>query len=273
MTPGTGLRPPYMFDRFDHEQGEGVSVTLDVESSTVTLAVHGLWGRFLRRDVHVAVRKCMSEHPASLVVDLHDLQDPHAGSLTTWIRARRMGVELQPAVQVLVNVPAGTALATRMRRTGITQFLPTFPTLAQAHAAAAEQSPLTDRLSVHLTPHVSSAAQARAIVTDACAAWRMDDISDRARLVVSELVANAIHHAGPPISVAIARHRNALQVIVRDGDPTLPRTLHAAPSGSLLPPRGLGLAVVDAAVTSWGAMPTHNGKAVWARIQRHPDRR
>ncbi|MBG0567283.1 ATP-binding protein [Actinoplanes aureus] len=268
------MRSPYLFDRFEDGEDEGVSVTLDIESSTVTLAVHGLWGRTRQRDVYVAIRKCLSEHPNSLVIDLESLRDPHAASVSTWLMARRLSANLNPPVRVLICVPQGTALAARLDRMGAPRFLPTFPSAAQAHAAASEPSPPADRIRLRLTPAADAAARARAAVTDACTAWHLPELADRARLVVSELVVNAVDHAGTPITVVIARRGTAIQVMVRDSGPALPHRfgVSEAPPGQI-PVSGLGLVAVHAAATAWGAMPTHDGKAVWATIRPRTARR
>lgn len=262
------MRPPYLFGRVEHGRGEGVSVILDAASSMVVLAVEGMWGSSRRLDVHVTIRKCLSEHPNSLVLDLRGLRDPYAASFGTWLTARRLGAEMDPPVPVIVCVPGDTPLAARLHRTGAVRSLPMFPSMAQACAVAAEQSSLTERRSLRLAPEVGSAARARAVVTEACTAWGLTELGDRARLVVSELVANSMVHVGSPITVIVARRGDALQVMVRDGDSTLPRRLAApaVPTGGVLP-QGLGLAAVHGAATVWGAMPTHDGKAVWATIR------
>ncbi|WP_328475351.1 ATP-binding protein [Actinoplanes sp. NBC_00393] len=259
---------PHLLDPFDQERGEGVGVTLDVESSTVTLAVHGRWGNDLRRDVHTALRKSLSEHPHHLFIDLQDLQDPHAASVGTWLAARRRCAGLNPGVLVTLCTAADTALTARLFRTGANRFLRIFPDLAQARAAVVD-TPLPDRIYLPLDAVPGSAARARAAVTDACASWQLPNLHDRARLVASELVTNAITHAGTPLALVVAHRGDALQVIVRDGVAVLPRRpeLPATWPGPDLPPRGLGLAAVHAAATVWGAMPTLEGKAVWAAIR------
>ncbi|MBG0561305.1 ATP-binding protein [Actinoplanes aureus] len=261
------VRAPYLLDRYDPEQGDGFSVLLDVDSSMVILAMHGSWGVPLRRDTHVTIRKCLSEHPSALIVDLHDLHDPHATSASLWFTARRAGAAMDPPVKVAVCTPPETALASRLRRMGAERFLPMYTTVAQARAAMTERQTMPDRVKLCLPFRLSSVAQIRAEVAAACAAWDLPELAERARLVASELVANAVQHAGPPITVFLSRRGDGLHMAVLDGEPRLPRRLDVHPPSVPLPPRGLGLATVHAAASVWGAMPTPDGKAVWATIR------
>ncbi|WIM93130.1 ATP-binding protein [Actinoplanes oblitus] len=264
------MDPPYLFDQYDPATGAGVDVGLDVDSSLLTLAVHGTWERRLCRDTHTAVRKCLSEHPATLLIDLQELADPFAASIPTWLTARRLGVPMAPPVEVMVCVPDDNPLSVRLHRMGAERILPIYPTMARARAAAAEQVPLTGRLEMRLGPDGGAAAAARGVVTNACIAWRLPELQDRARLVVSELVLNAIEHAGTSITVIISRRGDGLHLAVGDGDPRLPRLsggFPALPPDDAAPQRGSGLHVVHAAATLWGAMPTHDGKVVWATIR------
>ncbi|GAA4606462.1 hypothetical protein BJY16_005844 [Actinoplanes octamycinicus] len=261
--------PPYLFDQYDPATGAGVDVGLDVDSSLLTLAVHGTWEQRLCQDTHTAVRKCLGEHPATLLIDLQELADPHAASIPTWLTARRLGVPMAPPVEVMICVPDDTPLAGKLHRTGADRMLPIYSTMARARAAAAEQVPLTGRLEIRLRPDDGAAATARGVVTNACIAWRLPEMQDRARLVVSELVLNSVEHAGTEITVIVSRRGNGLHLAVGDGDPRLPRLLDgfpALPDGAV-PQRGSGLHVVHAAATLWGAMPTHDGKVVWATIR------
>jgi hypothetical protein len=263
------VEPPYLFEHYDPARGAGVDVELNVDSSLLTLAVHGTWGRRLSQDTYTAVRKCLSEHPAALLIDLLALADPHADSAPTWVTARRLGVPMMPPVEVMVCVPEDTRLANRLQRLGAGRVLPMYHSMPRARAAVTEQLPLTGRFELRLDPNRESAAAARGVLTNVCAAWRMTELQDRARLVVSELVLNAAEHARTAITVMVSRRADGLHLAVRDGDPRLPRLPEGFPvlADPRESPRGSGLHVVHAAATLWGAIPAADGKVVWATIR------
>ncbi|MFC3386076.1 ATP-binding protein [Couchioplanes caeruleus subsp. azureus] len=239
-----------------------------MESSVAVLAVHGTYVLRLQRDAHLAVRKCLSGHPAGLIADLQELDDPTGASAGLWLTICRRAERMDPPVQVVVCAPADSEVAARLQRWGARRFLPVFATMEQARAAACERRPLTDRIVVRLPAGPGTAVPARRAVTEACAAWHLGDLADRAELVVSELVANAAQHAGTPITLVVSRRGTGVHLMVHDGDPILPRLLAVLPTpAGVLPSRGLGLAVVHAAATVWGAIPTAQGKAVWATIR------
>ncbi|MDI6104754.1 ATP-binding protein [Actinoplanes sp. NEAU-A12] len=100
----------------------------------------------------------------------------------------------------------------------------------------------------------------------------MPSVIDRARLVAAELVANAVEHAGTDIVLVVSRRDTGVHLAVSDGDTELP---HLARPGDAEPTgddrsRGLGVRIVDAATSVWGALPTSGGKVVWAILRKDP---
>jgi hypothetical protein len=126
-----------------------------------------------------------------------------------------------------------------------------------------------DTLTVVLAPEPEAASLAGALVADACLAWRLPGLLHPARRVLSELVRNAVEHAGTEIRVTLTRRGDGLCLAVGDGDRRLPRLRRPAPPkrGRPLDERGCGLRVVQAAATGWGAAPTTDGKVVWALLR------
>ena len=89
---------------------------------------------------------------------------------------------------------------------------------------------------------------------------------DDAEMVTSELVTNAVKHAGAPIGLEVMRLAGpgAVAVIVTDPSPNPP--VKRAPSADT--EHGRGLNIVDALSTSWGWRPEAPGKAVYAILAR-----
>jgi hypothetical protein len=177
-----------------------------------------------------------------------------------------------------------TPLADRLRRLGAARYLPVFGTMPQARAAVDTRSPLTDALRLRLSSEPSAASLARDLIGEACHAWGLVPLLHAGRAVMSELVSNAVEHAGGEILVTLSKlGRGAksgaaaagtgLHLAVRDRNPRLPHLLDLAPvvPGRPLDERGRGLRIVHAAATAWGAIPTPGGKVVWAAVRSRPD--
>ena len=263
------VRAPYLFGGDDGTGRPHVTATGDVDTAVVELAVHGRWSARLGVDVSAGVRKCLAEHPVAVIADLHDMGDPKAASVAIWLAARRAGTALQPAVPLVLSLSPDTVLAGRLNRLGVRRYLPMFATMPEARASVAERRPpVSDLMQLRLPPDMDSPSAARNLVGDACLAWQLPDLLHRARLVLSELVTNAVEHAGTDILVTVSRRGNGLHMSVRDGSRDLPRLLEPARAipGAPLDDRGHGLRIVHEGAAAWGSMPARDGKVVWATL-------
>jgi PAS domain S-box-containing protein len=89
-----------------------------------------------------------------------------------------------------------------------------------------------------------------------------EDLGESAVLLVSELVTNALLHAGTDIDVAAVVDRDGLRVDIGDGSPHLPsRRRYAATAGT-----GRGLMMLESMVDDWGVTRHRDGKTVWFRL-------
>jgi PAS domain S-box-containing protein len=89
-----------------------------------------------------------------------------------------------------------------------------------------------------------------------------EDLVETAELLVSEIVTNALVHAGTPIEVAFSFVDGGLRVEVTDGSPHAPTLRGYGPSAGT----GRGLMLLDEMVDEWGVVPDHPGKTVWFEI-------
>jgi anti-sigma regulatory factor (Ser/Thr protein kinase) len=260
-----GVSPPYLFEA---ESGS-ISVESDVEGAVAILAVRGIWNRQTWRETSMALRKCFAEHPAALIVDLSALDDRGAQSAPTWVAAQGVAAGMRPPVQLALSLSPELALADRLRRMGARRFLPVYAKVRQARVAIESRLPLTDRLPLSLAAVPESPGLARDLVGNACRAWTLTNLLLPARLVVSELVTNAVQHAGTGITVVVSHRGAGLHLAVADADRRLPRMPEPAVPrpGSPLDEHGRGLRTVHATATVWGAMPTADGKVVWATVR------
>ncbi|HVE62865.1 MAG TPA: SpoIIE family protein phosphatase [Mycobacteriales bacterium] len=117
-----------------------------------------------------------------------------------------------------------------------------------------------------LVPDETAPSRARQFVRAALEDNGWVDFLEGALLLATELVTNAVVHAGTAIAVSVAGDDHELSIRVQDrmpgrmsGSDRLPDDLHEG---------GRGLFLVDALATSWGTEHTPTGKAVWFRFAR-----
>ena len=117
---------------------------------------------------------------------------------------------------------------------------------------------------VSLPAEPTTVGVARRAVRDALEAADAAHLRESGELVVSELVTNAVVHAGTSVTLRIAAEPDALRVEVEDGSPHLPvRRTWVETAGT-----GRGLRIVDAHADRWAADRTATGKVVWFELGR-----
>lgn len=94
------------------------------------------------------------------------------------------------------------------------------------------------------------------------------NVADRLSLVTSELVTNAVLHAGTDLEVSLVIDGAEVWLEVTDHASGLPDRTRSEATGT----SGRGLVLVDAVVDDWGVAATEDGlgKKVWARLSRIP---
>ncbi|MFI6639129.1 PAS domain S-box protein [Streptomyces sp. NPDC050504] len=105
----------------------------------------------------------------------------------------------------------------------------------------------------------SSVGDGRSFLTKTLTAWDCAHLADDARLLVSEVLTNALQHAQGPLGLHLRRTTTELTVEISDRSPHLPQPRLAAPDDE----SGRGLLLVDALAHSWGVRPTDDGKTTW----------
>ncbi len=151
-----------------------------------------------------------------------------------------------------------------------------WPTLS---AAPARYQPVGASIaSLPLCPAPASARSARDFTAAVLCTWGLADILPDARLVVSELVTNALRHGipaelpapsspgppAPPIRLRLLRHPAALRCEVTDPSDIMPTCLATDDNAEI----GRGLLLVASLSHQWGATPLPaGGKCVWADLR------
>lgn len=118
------------------------------------------------------------------------------------------------------------------------------------------------RVRITLPPDPSAPRQARRLLRTTLADWHLDGLADLAELPASELVTNALLHAGTAIDFELSLRAGTLRVEVRDHAASLPvNRLHDREASV-----GRGLALVEALAARWGTRPSAEGKSVWFEL-------
>jgi anti-sigma regulatory factor (Ser/Thr protein kinase) len=114
-------------------------------------------------------------------------------------------------------------------------------------------------VAVDLTAGAEAAAQARRVVRDLLERGRQPALVDTACLLTSELVTNAVVHAGAPVELIVDLDRVRLAVEVVDASDAPLRPTHAEPMDT----GGRGLELVALLADAWGVTTALPGKSVW----------
>ncbi len=132
--------------------------------------------------------------------------------------------------------------------------------------------PVSSKESLHsVPPDENSVGRARWFVQTDLEAWGAPDLVESAVLATSELVTNAVVHAGTTVQVRLELDEDRLRLEVQDLHPG--RMLAV---GAPAPPddaeHGRGLLITASLASSWGVEYTETEKRVWVEIDRgRPD--
>jgi anti-sigma regulatory factor (Ser/Thr protein kinase) len=132
---------------------------------------------------------------------------------------------------------------------------------------AVTEPPAIAEVRRRLRLHPSSVGQARRLVRDALAAAERTDLSDTGQLLVTELVTNALLHAGTYVELSVSAADAGLLVLVSDGSTQRPMPVDR--QGSVVD-TGRGLLLVEELSHAWGVMASGRGKTVWFQLDAAP---
>jgi hypothetical protein len=202
---------------------------------------------------------CLAEAPGAIVVDLGDVAGIGGEAMdalrdVAWLNAR------WPAAFLLV-CPVSAAREAQLRGAGLAGSARLCDTRSTARELA-DAAPAPRRLRRRLPPTVDAPAEARALTAAACAEWGRPELADRAQVLVSELVTNAVMHAATELDLTLLLRGDRLSVAVGDRDL---RPLTRAKVATT-DPHGRGGLLLDALARAWGQLPRPDGKVVWAII-------
>ncbi|QIP84334.1 SpoIIE family protein phosphatase [Streptomyces sp. Tu 2975] len=129
-------------------------------------------------------------------------------------------------------------------------------------------SVITARAAASFDPVGRSVATARAFVRDTLQGWGYSDVVDDAVVLTSELVTNAVVHAGTSADVLCLRSEDGVRVEVADRYPEREVPIQGAGSAiaNLDSENGRGLLLCAALASRWGVEYTPTHKTVWFQL-------
>ncbi|WP_330344325.1 SpoIIE family protein phosphatase [Streptomyces longwoodensis] len=127
---------------------------------------------------------------------------------------------------------------------------------------------ITARAAASFEPVGRSVATARAFVRDTLQGWGFADVVDDAVVLTSELVTNAVVHAGTHADLLCLRSDDGVRIEVSDRYPEREVPLQGSPVTMGSPDRegGRGLQLCAALAGHWGVDYTPTHKTVWFRL-------
>jgi GAF domain-containing protein/anti-sigma regulatory factor (Ser/Thr protein kinase) len=139
--------------------------------------------------------------------------------------------------------------------------------LARYEGPDTERAPRTGHLSIQRRD-LSGVRQARTFVHDRLSCWGLADMSDDLELIASEIVTNALVHAGSDVDVRLRMYEDRIRLEVRDSasDPPVPIPYSLSEEGCSRAEHGRGLFLVDALADTWNTSPNGFGKTVWLEM-------
>lgn len=240
--------------------GAGLNVEVEHKHPVVVLRLRGVLTALTAPDLRSALLESVAGQPEAVVVDAAGLIVDEDIAVTVLATVAQQS-ESWPGTRIGV-VEAGDGMADAMRRMGVARYVPLCADVAAAeHELVRTPAPPLSR--AHIAADRNAPGVARAAVAEFCQTLGILD-NDAAQLVASELVTNAVVHAGTPMTLTLRLLSPYLHIAVRDGGGGEPRISGIIDESS---ERGRGLLLVDALASRWGSFVPTRGKVVWATVR------
>jgi hypothetical protein len=239
---------------FDH------AVSRDPDSGVCTIVVWGPLHQGYPPRLNGLVRTCLSDRPRAILLDLLGVTSSD-GLLPTVLTVLNRSVAREGARLIVSAGPTVMSILTPNAR----RELSLHGTRDEAERAAVLALPPT-MMWWSLRAGAKAREYTSTAVSEACHAWNIPDARDRLGLIASELVTNALEHAGEPVEVSLSLDQGYVHLRVRDGShhQPVPRAVGNTDG------RGRGLRLVEESATTWGVTDRADGKVVWAVLAVRP---
>jgi CheY-like chemotaxis protein len=205
-------------------------------------------------DGHSAIERARESQPDIVVLDL-DLPDLAGRDVISGLR------HVAPTAQVVVFT--GTESAENASDGDVEAFVSKDEEVTHLIDLIVSLKDRPKRLAVHrVDAHAAEVAGARNALRSWCRDWGCTDVVDDAVVVVSELVTNAVLHAGTGCELRARVSHDRLRIEVLDEGAGSPDPQLVSDEDE----HGRGLILVSALSAAWGVEALDVGKIVWAEL-------
>jgi anti-anti-sigma regulatory factor/anti-sigma regulatory factor (Ser/Thr protein kinase) len=210
--------------------------------------------------LRAAMLKCLTDQPTAVLVDAEALTVPDDIHLTVLAAVARHAAAW-PSIPVLICA-APPQVTVALTRLGIDRHVTVCTSVHEGRVRVARRI-LPPRIRDRYPPMVGTVGIARHLVHEVCRRWGLSLLAPVAGLVVTELVSNAVRHAGTPLELTATRAGRYVHLAVRDYMSQPARLVGPSAEDE---PGGRGLLIVEAFTSCWGCTPTRDGKVTWATL-------
>jgi len=243
------------------KSSNSLAIAARTEESVVLLTADGVLDANNSAELRDTVMKATLDEPSAVVIDVTGLQVADDSGWTVFLSARWQ-VDTRPDVPIVL-VCGNRAAREAITRSGVTRFMPVYPTVKGASKGLAKLGRRNFRhAQAQLPANLTSLRESRRLVREWLTAWSKPKLIPVALVVVNVFLENVLEHTGSDPVVRVECDGPTATIAVSDGS--------GAPAVRLAsPPKGIdvsGLAIVDALSRAWGSTPTSSGKTVWAVI-------
>lgn len=238
--------------------GSQVIVTARCADGHTVLRLAGTLDTLSYRSVRDQIVKAALAQPHSVIIDIDQLV-VHRDSAWSVFTAARWLVHEWPGVPLML-LCSEQSRRQWLARKGIGRYMAVHDLLdAAVRSAFPQQSRLCARLA--LPADSEGTALARGFVSMWLTRWGQPELISAAKIVVTELVQNVLHHTASLPRIRLETDGGTVVVAVQDDDPTpakMPETGPGTPA--------MGLRIIDAVSAGWRTAPLADGKVVWAAL-------
>jgi hypothetical protein len=240
---------------------DGIDLEVDVAYPVSRVRAGGVIDVYAATTLRDGLLRCLVEQPVGIAVEVTDarLEDEVALTVLAGV-AREAG--RWPGTRLAVG-GASDEFAAAAARMAIDHDLRISRDLGRV-LDELRALPRPPSLRLPVAPDRDAPGHARAALERFCRGLGVGGDLDAAYLVASELVTNAVVHAGTQIDVTLRLVGPMLHIAVRDRSPAPARIVSFVDDSA---EAGRGLLLVDALATAWGTLSCSAGKVVWATVR------